>query len=131
MNNRSTITKFASIIVVIILVFFVYKFFFAAPSAPPAGLVGLAPVVVGGDAGNTPSDEFVALLSSLQAINLGDLPRVLSLLSNLEDFSTDLKPQTPGRANPFAPIGVGGSVAVEKPSATTTTIRATSTSKSN
>lgn len=117
MNGKSTITKLALIIILLVVAFLGYRFFFAEQSTTPTGLVGLSPA--GLVTGQGPSDEFLTLLSSLQSINLDDLPRVLALLSGLQDFSTELAPQTPGRANPFAAIGVGGGVTVE-PAASTT-----------
>jgi hypothetical protein len=133
MNGKSTIIKFSLIIGVIILVFLGYKFFFAsAPADAPVRLVGLAPAGIGDARVNqASSDEFLALLSSLQAIDLNDLPRVLTLLGSLEDFSTDLQPQTPGRANPFSPIGVGGGITVETTVATTTATTSSATSTPN
>ncbi len=125
MNGKSAIVKFSLIIIVIVAAFLGYRFFFASPPTAPAGLVGLAPAGVSRGANQASTDEFVVLLSSLQSIDLNDLPRVLTLLGGLEDFSTELKPQIPGRANPFAPIGVGGGVAIEP--VATTTPNATST----
>lgn len=119
--SKSTILKFFLAIIVIIVIFFGYRFFFASSPDTPEGLMSLAPAGVSEGGAEVVSDEFVILLTSLREINLSDLPRVLALLSGLEDFSTDLEPQTPGRANPFSPIGVGGGVMVEPRGTTTAT----------
>jgi hypothetical protein len=129
MNGKSAIVKFSLIIIIIVVAFLGYRFFFASTPTAPAGLLSLAPAGISGETDQASADDFVVLLSSLEAIDLNDLPRVLTLINGLEDFSTDLKPQIPGRANPFAPIGVGGGVAVEPVVATTTAANATSTKK--
>lgn len=132
MKSTNPIMKLALIVTVIVVAFLGYRFFFAAPVEVPEGLVGLAPAGVSSTGfDQASSDEFLALLSSLQAIDLSDLPRVLSLLGGLEDFSTELEAQTPGRVNPFAPIGVGGAPAVETGATSTTATSSTATSTAN
>lgn len=58
--------------------------------------------------GVAPGDDFVALLIDLQQIKLDTAFFTSALYASLKDFSRELTPVTPGRANPFAPIGVGG-----------------------
>lgn len=132
MKSPNPIMRLALIVTIVVVAFLGYRFFFATPvEVSEEGLVGLAPAGISTN-DQASSDEFLTLLSSLQAIDLSDLPRVLSLLSGLEDFSTELESQIPGRANPFAPIGIGGAPAVETIVATTTATSSTSaTSTSN
>lgn len=128
MSGNSNIVKFSLLIALLVIIFFAYRFFFAgAPESSPA-MVGLAPagVISGGEA----SDEFFALLLGLREIDLSDMARVSLLLSGLQDFSTALEPQAPGRANPFAPLGAGGGyveTATSSVSNATTTTTATTT----
>lgn len=100
--SKGTFFKFFLIILVIVAAFVGYRFFFASSgSDTQVGLVSLSPA----NTGRAGSDQFVSLLASLRAINLNDLPRVITLLNGLEDFSTVLPTEAPGRTNPFLPIG--------------------------
>ena len=97
-------------VIVVVGAFLIYRFVWSKPADD--NLVGLEPAglitnQVGGD------DDFLQLLSSLQTIDLSDAARVMPLLAALTDFSTELEPQTPGRDNPFAPIGADRPAPVE------------------
>jgi hypothetical protein len=95
----------------LIAVFFAYRFWWQAPSGAPAlsttpGLVSLVNTGPGGAPADT--DRFLYLLLSLQRLELKSDVFSNQLFARLEDFSTALPSKTPGRSNPFAPLGVVG-----------------------
>lgn len=65
------------------------------------------------------SQEILATLSQLRAVNLD--PSFFSdpLFTSLSDFGVSIPPQEAGRRNPFAPVGTGGASTQTQSSAST------------
>lgn len=104
-------------IVVIVVVFFAYRFFFpgstASQQTPSLETVGVA-----ADGSLEPQDEFLQLLLSLQALEFKTDVFDTIHKGGFQDFTVQLVPKTPGRPNPFAPIGSDartGTVATSSP----------------
>jgi hypothetical protein len=107
---------FATILVVVIIVsalFLVYYFFLKPEEGSPIGgliresIVGEAGLGVVTDYGSLSSQtgrELLFLLDDLRSISFNREFMQEAGFSNLEDFSRELEPQTPGRENPFALI---------------------------
>ena len=109
---------------VIALAFLVYRLVLK-PTAPTDNLIGLAPAGLSVGIGLEGNDAFVRSLLDLKDIDLSGAKKIIPLLVNLTDFSTELKPQIPGRPNPFAPIGrerFSGIVETTAPNASSTAI---------
>lgn len=107
MSGNKLIFKIILGTVVVVVLFFGYRWLRSPGEELPPGPGGLQPVgFLDGSAEIEPSDEFLALLLSLQSISLAS--DIYPALREFQDFSTELAPQTPGRENPFAPIGRGG-----------------------
>lgn len=104
--KRSTLFKLLLALAIIIVAFIVYKALFVGGDSDGGVSPGLE--AVGLDSTETGSDEFLNILLSLQQIELSSEVFSNPIFTSLVDFSTELKDQTPGRENPFAPIGVGG-----------------------
>jgi hypothetical protein len=111
MNPKKIIYTLFVIVVIAAAIFYGYQFFGSRGDGAEEGrarleTLGLAPE----NTQEAVSEEFLQLLLSLQKIDLsGDL-FLNPIFAGLVDFSTELQPQTPGRVNPFAPIGSVGSV---------------------
>ncbi len=103
--KRPNLFKLLLILAVIVVGFIVYRAVFVTDE-PGLGEPGLD--VVGLESEDENSDEFLNILLSLQQIELSDEVFSDPVFISLVDFSTELQDQTPGRQNPFAPIGVGG-----------------------
>lgn len=103
--KRSTLFKLLLALAIIIVAFIVYKALFVGGDG---GGVEPGLETVGLDSTETGSDEFLNILLSLQQIELSSEVFSNPIFTSLVDFSTELKDQTPGRENPFAPIGIGG-----------------------
>ena len=56
--------------------------------------------------GKTEDDELISLLINLRSINLDESIFSDPVFRSLEDFGQKLAPESVGRNNPFAPIGV-------------------------
>lgn len=103
--KRSTLFKLLLALAIIIVAFIVYKALFVGGDG---GAVEPGLETVGLDSNEAGSDEFLNILLSLQQIELSSEVFSNPIFTSLVDFSTELKDQTPGRENPFAPIGIGG-----------------------
>ncbi len=105
MINRQIIIKIIIAAAVLAALGLGYQKFFGQP-ANPVAQPGL--VATGYLAGNQQevTDEFLNILNSLEGLQLkGDLFGT-DFFRSLNDAVTILPQQTPGRPNPFAPIGV-------------------------
>lgn len=119
MGSKKLIVNTIIGIIIVVVLFFGYRFI-RQPDEPADAPIGLAPVgFLEGQANIAPDDEFLTLLLSLQSISLAS--DVYPTLRSFVDFSTELQPQTPGRDNPFAPIGRGGRTATSSTAAVGTT----------
>ncbi len=116
-SSNKTFTYLALGVIGAVILFLVYRFWLKPPAATDS-LIGLTPA--GTAAATEGTDAFVFLLTSLQAINLSGANNVLPVLAKFTDFSTELRPQTPGRPNPFAPVGLDRSVPFSSGAASTT-----------
>lgn len=96
--------SFLILLTVLIIVLFAYKFITANNSSGPLLTRGVPSQLDGSVVGR----EIVEQLAKLQAISFGkDLftnPDFLSLVN----FVKAIREESPGRNNPFAPIGSGG-----------------------
>lgn len=55
---------------------------------------------------STTNKQFLELLRSLKDVHIADNELFKNpVFANLYDFSVDIKPETAGRQNPFAPLG--------------------------
>lgn len=122
---------FTVLIVVVIgaALFLVYHFFFAGRSSSNAllgdgltsedpnfqtGIEGEVAGIDGADFADLEvndfssptmdSQELIVLLNQLQGIELESAPLETPMFQGLSDNSVDIPEQSPGRANPFAPI---------------------------
>ncbi len=103
MSRTSSLLKLLLLVIVIVALFFGYRAW-RSGQEPAADLLGVEAVgYLDGTAAAGGTDEFLSLLLSLQNISLES--EIYPQLRTFKDFSTELKPQTPGRPNPFAPIG--------------------------
>lgn len=102
--KRSSLFKIFLGLAILIAALIVYQLVFV--SGDEGEELGLD--AVSGETGEGEADEFLDILLSLQQINLSAAVLTNPIFASLVDFSTELQPQTPGRSNPFAPIGVGG-----------------------
>jgi hypothetical protein len=55
------------------------------------------------------SEDVVRLLGELQTVDFSRETLEAPVFKSLTDWSVTLTPESPGRTNPFAPIGAGGS----------------------
>lgn len=53
----------------------------------------------------TVGQDILDLMAAFQKVSIDSSLFSSSLFQNLKDFSTTIQPETPGRSNPFAPIG--------------------------
>jgi len=112
MSSKKTILNIIISIVVIVAAVFAYRLFFpAAPAQTPASPGSLLTVVTPSSP-LEPSDQFLSILLSLQEIKFQKEVFDKITQNQLQDFSTELILKDPGRPNPFAPIGSGGSLVV-------------------
>ncbi len=112
MSNTLKILLIA--LVIIAIGAFGYWYATSTPSAPAntgalqssnTALSGQTPALSGND--SVISDKFLALLLNMQTIKLDQSIFSDAAFTSLKDYSTTIKPEeNPGRANPFAPIGV-------------------------
>ncbi len=109
-TSNKTFSYLAIGVVVIAVIFLAYRFWLRPTGSANSDLVGLQPAGFDSSLAGGNDDQFLNLLLSLQAIDLSGTTRVMPLLSKLTDFSTELRPQAPGRSNPFAPVGSDRSV---------------------
>lgn len=97
MNTNSMQKIYVAIATILILGYFGYSIFWSSPSATTdPGLSGT--VIVGQD--------ILSLVARLKTISIDQSFFSSPLFVNLQDFSVALFPESQGRANPFAPIGV-------------------------
>jgi hypothetical protein len=92
------IKKNMTVIIVLgvaLLAFYIYSAYFSAPAAPALSTADQSPA----------SQNLLLTLTSLQSIKLD--PAIFSdpVFESLTDFGVTIPPQTPGRADPFAPPG--------------------------
>lgn len=92
------VKKIIIIGVVVILGLFAYRFFFVRVDEEALSALGGETSAVG--------REVLALLSELRAIELSGGIFEREDFKSLEDFGVAIQPDTIGRRNPFAPIGV-------------------------
>jgi len=95
-----------TVVIVIVAIFFAYRFFFITPEPETApGVVTTASSV---DSADITGGEFLALLLSVQDINLSkNVFNNPIFRDRLKDFGRELPSRVVGRSNPFAPFGVG------------------------
>ncbi len=106
MTGNKTLINILISVVVIVAAFFGYRYLRPASSTgalPASGLVATS----ASDAAKTAdaSDDFLRILRSLKSIEFKTEVFEYIKASQLKDFTTQLGEQTPGRVNPFAPIG--------------------------
>ncbi|MDD5318755.1 MAG: hypothetical protein PHF79_02975 [Candidatus Pacebacteria bacterium] len=94
------------IVIIVVIGFFVYSYFFVN-KAPVQSTGGLSQTNVAAGSGSdlTPDQSFVTQLATIDTISLKDDIFNDPVFASLVDFSRELVPQTPGRPNPFAPLG--------------------------
>jgi hypothetical protein len=109
------VKKIIIIGVVVILGLFAYRFFFVRVDEEALNAIGGETSAVG--------REVLALLSELRAIELTGGIFEREDFRSLEDFGVAIQPDTIGRRNPFAPIGVSNfeSISQEESPATSPT----------
>ncbi|MBI2099815.1 MAG: hypothetical protein HYT48_00535 [Candidatus Vogelbacteria bacterium] len=108
MLNQKVIFKIVIAAVVLVALWFGYRLFFPKPAAEtePPGLVA-AGYLSGAGGQQEVTDEFLRILNSLQGVELkGDLFST-DFFQSLNDIPIILPEITPGRPNPFAPLGFG------------------------
>lgn len=106
--SRRTIINLTILILALIVAFVAYRAFLSKRKDADSSQVGLVASSEIETDRVAAADEFLGILLSLQQIELRDDLFREPLFRSLKDFSKPLRPQIPGRVNPFAPIGVGG-----------------------
>ncbi len=128
MSGKRLLVNILISVVVIIAGFFLYSFLF--PKDQAADEPGLESVDLLTGEPAEPTDEFLRVLLNLQSLSFETDVFELVRRGQFQDFSTPLVPKTPGRENPFLPIGKGGpprAASSTRPAATTTNATAAST----
>jgi hypothetical protein len=104
MSGNKTLINILISVVVIVVAFFGYRYLRPSSSAavPANGLVTTtSSAAKPADA----SDDFLRILRNLKKVEFKTEVFEMLKASQLKDFTTQLGEQTPGRPNPFAPIG--------------------------
>ena len=111
------------------LLFLIYRFFIKTANEPSSS-PNLVAVGTAQNRVDETTDEFLNILLSLQKIELRGEIFATPFFKSLQDFSTPLPEETPGRANPFAPLGIGGAPAPNGAPAGTSTPATTTSGRS-
>lgn len=124
MSGNKIITNIGLLLLAAVLIYLGYGWLGGSDPLSDAGLT--ADGFSQGIDGEDPSDEFLTTLVGLQELNLkGDVFKN-PVFKDLEDHSTVLVDQAPGRPNPFSPVNFEAVRSVSSRSATSSNSTSTS-----
>ena len=103
MKGGKFIFNLLIVAVVVVLLYFGYRMLVNNASTPSLNPTGTANNDTGNSKGGV-DDEFLATLVGLQGLNLEGEIFNNPIFQSLVDANTILPEETPGRANPFAPV---------------------------
>lgn len=116
MSSNKLLTNIILLVLAMVLIYFGYRWLGKPGATPETGLT--AEGFAEGRAGANVSDEFLTTLTGLQELNLGGEVFTDPVFKDLQDNSTELRAQTPGRSNPFVPINFEATRSVAPKTAT-------------